>query len=316
MANRLTRIKALLVKAETTKGTDAVPTGASNALLLRNVEMEPLGGQLVDRQLIRSYLGGYQQIQVETLCRITGKFDLMTSGAAGTPPDWGVLLKGAGFSETIVASTSVTYAPVSTAFTSLTGYFLQGSDSGNALRHILLGGYVESLTLSLSGRALPEVDFAIVGVKGTISDQSMPSQTLTTQIPIVPTTTNTPTISLHSYTPALASLAINVRNQIAHPAIVNQDEFIFTERMIDGQAVIKTPLIAEKDYFTIAQNVTMGALNIVHGVGAGKILTLSSSSVQLVQPTYGDLDGVSTLQMALRFVPTATGNDDISIVMT
>ena len=60
--------------------------------------------------------------------------ELAGSGTAGTAPRYGALLQACGLSETIVASTSVTYAPVSSAFSSATIYF-----NNDGIRHILTG---------------------------------------------------------------------------------------------------------------------------------------------------------------------------------
>ncbi|MCK7495178.1 MAG: hypothetical protein MZW92_31855 [Comamonadaceae bacterium] len=43
--------------------------------------------------------------------QLTFDVEIKGSGAAGTAPELGVLLKGCGFGETVVAVTSVTYAP-------------------------------------------------------------------------------------------------------------------------------------------------------------------------------------------------------------
>ena len=49
---------------------------------------------------------------------ITFEVELAGSGSAGTAPAWGPIIRACGFSETISASTSVTYAPVSSSFES------------------------------------------------------------------------------------------------------------------------------------------------------------------------------------------------------
>ena len=53
---KLTRKKTILVKNETSYGSDASPTGGANAILVRDIELTPLESDTVDRELIRSYL--------------------------------------------------------------------------------------------------------------------------------------------------------------------------------------------------------------------------------------------------------------------
>ena len=54
---KVTRKKTIMVKNKTSYGVDASPTGGSNAILVRDIELTPLESDTVDRELIRSYLG-------------------------------------------------------------------------------------------------------------------------------------------------------------------------------------------------------------------------------------------------------------------
>ena len=118
----LNRKRLILAKAETTYGTDSTPAG-TDAVLVRNLDITPLSGDLVSRDLIRPYLGNYDQLIAKTSVAISFEVELAGSGTAGTAPRYGAILKACGMSETIVASTSVTYAPVSSSFSSATIYF-------------------------------------------------------------------------------------------------------------------------------------------------------------------------------------------------
>ena len=130
----LTRKRLLLAKTEDTYGTDSTPTGSANAILVRNLEIVPLQSDIVQRELIRPYLGNYEQLLANTRVQVTFEVELAGSGTAGTAPAYGPVLKACGLAETLVATTSATYAPVSTSFSSVTLYFLQ-----DAIRHIVTG---------------------------------------------------------------------------------------------------------------------------------------------------------------------------------
>jgi len=116
----LSRKRLILAKTETTYGTDPTPTGATNAILVRNLEITPLQADTVTRDLIRPYLGNSDQLLAQTRVEVTFEVELAGSGAAGTAPAYGAVLKACGLSETVVATTSVTYAPVSSSFSSVT----------------------------------------------------------------------------------------------------------------------------------------------------------------------------------------------------
>jgi hypothetical protein len=55
---------------------------------------------------------------------------------------------------------------------------------------------------------------------------------------------------------------------------------------------------------------------MVHGTTAGNIVTIGAPNVQIVSPTYGESDGISTLQMGLSMVPGSGGNDEFTIAVT
>jgi hypothetical protein len=117
----LTRKRLIVAKIESTYGTDPTPTGA-NAILVRNLEITPLEAETVNRDLVRPYLGASDQLLAQTRVSMTFEVEMAGSGTAGTAPAYGPLLKACGLSETVVVSTSVTYAPVSSSFSSVTLY--------------------------------------------------------------------------------------------------------------------------------------------------------------------------------------------------
>src|SRR6478609_9020449 len=89
----------LLAKIQTAAGTDPVPTGAANAILLRNVTATPLSAEFVERALLRPYMGNSGQIATTQYAQIEGEVELAGSGTGGKAPAWGPLLRACGFSE-------------------------------------------------------------------------------------------------------------------------------------------------------------------------------------------------------------------------
>ena len=58
----LARKKIILAKTESTYGTDPTPTGVANAILVRNLNLTPQDADLVNRDLVRPYLGRSEQL--------------------------------------------------------------------------------------------------------------------------------------------------------------------------------------------------------------------------------------------------------------
>lgn len=170
----LTRKRLIQVKKESTYGTDSSPAG-TDALLVRNLEITPIEADIVSRDLIRNYLGNSPQLLANTRVSITFQVELAGSGTAGTAPRYGALLQACGLSETIVASTSVTYAPVSSSFSSATIYF-----NNDGIRHILTGCRG---TFTLNGEVgqIPTIDFTMVGVYNAPTDTAQPTTTYSAQ---------------------------------------------------------------------------------------------------------------------------------------
>lgn len=96
------RKRVILVKPETTYGTDSAPT--TEAILCSNLTLTPLDGSSVSRDFIRPYFGSSGEIRVENFTRVSFDVELAGSGTAGTAPAWGHLLKSCNFSETILGA--------------------------------------------------------------------------------------------------------------------------------------------------------------------------------------------------------------------
>ena len=96
----LFRLRNILAKIESTYGTDPTPTGSANAILCSEMDIEPIAGGTVPRNLIRSYLGNSEQLPTAVYARMTMTVEIAGSGTAGTAAAWGPLLRACGYAET------------------------------------------------------------------------------------------------------------------------------------------------------------------------------------------------------------------------
>src|SRR5574341_592974 len=136
----------ILAKIETTYGTDAVPTPAANALLARNVSIR-VDGNMLTRDFLRSNLSRLSAVVGRKLQELTFETEIKGSGTAGTAPKHGALHRACGMSETIVALTSVTYAPIDSALESITCYFYN-----DGLLYKVTGAYVSKRVVERAGQ--------------------------------------------------------------------------------------------------------------------------------------------------------------------
>ncbi|MEG1971187.1 MAG: phage tail tube protein, partial [Burkholderiaceae bacterium] len=170
---RILRNTAILAKVETTYKTDAVPTGAANALLVSNMSITPLNAQNVNRDLVRGYFGGSDQLVGTSNVQTSFDVELAGSGAAGTAPAWGALLQACGYAEVVTSGQRVEYTPVSTGIKSVTiYYYLDGT------LHKLIGarGTFQLRADMQTGR--PVISFSFTGLDGGIAAAANPAMAL------------------------------------------------------------------------------------------------------------------------------------------
>lgn len=306
----LARKKLILAKVESTYGTDATPNGTSDAILTSELSITPLAGPTVSRNLDRATLGNDLQIQVGTFVQLSFMVEVAGGGAVDTAPPYGPLLEGCGFAETINASTSVEYDPVSSSLDSLTIYFHHDGQ-----KHALTGAR-GSVAISLNPGEIPHYMFTFTGLYNTPTSTADPSVTLTGfQTPVPVNNTNTTTASLHTVDLTLVQCQLDMANEVVYRNVVGNESVELIDRAPSGQIAFEAPAISTKNWFDTAVNSTTGAMTITHGTTAGNIVTITAPAVQIVSPTYGESDGISTIQANLSLVPSS-GNDEIQITTT
>lgn len=307
----LTRKRLILVKKETTYGTDSTPAG-TDALLVRNLDITPIEADVVSRDLIRPYLGNSPQLLANSRVSITFQVELAGSGTAGTAPRFGAVLQACGMSETIVATTSVTYAPVSAAFSSATIYF-----NNDGILHKATGCR-GSFTLNAEVGQIPTIDFTMIGVYNAPTDTAAPAVTYSAQAsPLVFRQGNTSAFQFFSYAGCLQSVSFDMANETVYRELVGcTKEVLITNRAPSGTVMIEAVALATKDYFNIAQTETTGNLTFLHGTTAGNRVTLTASQCDISNPSYSDQDGIQMLNIPYVAVPTTAGNDEISLAFT
>lgn len=306
---QLMRKRTVLAKIEATYGTDPVPTGAVNAIQVKNLTVAPIEANLLSRDLIRPYLGNFQNIVAAAYSKVDFEVELAGSGAAGTVPAYGTLLRACGMSETISAGVSVIYAPISTAFESNTFYI-----NVDGVQHKMLGAR-GSWSLGLSAQAIPTIKFSFTGLYGATADAAVPTVTLTAwQSPLAVNNANTTGLTLHGYGGLVMSdLSVDIANAVTFRSLVGGAEsVVLTDRKPAGSITFEAMTVATKDWWTAAKTAVLGAFSITHGTVAGNKVTIAAPQVQITKPTYQDKDGIVMLQSSLVIVPNA-GNDDLTL---
>jgi hypothetical protein len=295
--------KAVLAKIETVYGTDPVPTGAANAVLAKVLSIDPYVADMQERNVVLPYFGSLGAIPAATKVTVGLEVELAGSGAAGTAPPWGALLRACGLSETVSAGVDVTYALVSATFESVTLYF-----SIDGVQHKVTGCR-GNVSFEFTNEGIPMAKYSFTGIFNAPTDTALPTLTLTAwQKPLPVNKVNT-TFSLHSYAAIMASLSFDLGNEVLHKAYVNTTEDVrITNRKVAGSVSVEAALLATKNWYTTVAAATTGALAMVHGTTAGNKIQIDAPAVQPANPKYDDADGIAMMGMDLIFQSTAANN--------
>ena len=309
----LSRKRLILAETESTYGTDPTPTEASNAILVRNVEVTPLETETVNRELIRPFLGQADQLLAQTRVMVTFEVELAGSGAAGTAPAYGPLLEACRCTETVSAGTSVTYAPNSDAApSSVTIYF-----NNDGVLHKATGCR-GTFSLNCEVGQIPYISFEMTGIYNAPSDVSISGPTYANQAdPLVFKNGNTSSFQVFSYAGALQSLSFEVANEVIYRELVGGTKSIdVVNRAPSGECVVEATTIATHDFFADATGSSTGNLTFQHGSSAGNIVTFTAAQIDLGGPSYTDQDGIQMLTLPYIATPTSAGNNEFSLVFT
>lgn len=299
---------AILAKTETTYGTDAVPTGAANAMQVSNVTFTPLAGMEESRDLVKPFMGHQGVTLTGNYRQIEFDVEMGGAGAAGTAPAYGPLLRACGFAEQITAGTDVQYSPVSDTFDAVSiYYFLDG-------KRWILTGSRGKFTLSLEPQKKPRFHFTLSGLLGTVSDTALPDADYTGFIePPVVSKANT-SFSLDGLAAPMTGLTIDGGQQIEPRLIVNYEAIEHVDRQMTGSVVLDQVLNASKDWEALALAGTRVVLAAQHGTAAGSIVALGAPAVQIGRMSHGASQKVANNTLPLMFIPDQ-GNDELVITV-
>lgn len=321
MPNRLIRNTAILLKQEVTYGTDAVPTGAANALLVSNLSINPFNAQNVDRDNIRPFLGGFEQLVGTRYVTMGFDLELTGAGTVATAPAWGPALLACGFAETLTATIRADYTPVSTGFKSATIYWY---DDG--LLHKATGCR-GNVVFKLGVGQRPVMSFSFTGLYSTPTEASVPSVTLTAwKTPQVIADQNTGDIILGgTHAPAVApvitagtpypsqGIEIDMGNKVDFNALLGGETVDMTQRGVTAKLNFDLDATQEAAAYAAVEANTLTSVGLQHGTVANQKILFWMPSVQRINPTKAEVNGKRLIGFDLRAIPVA-GNDEIRIV--
>ena len=309
---KLHRKRSILAKAESSYGSDPTPTGSANYVQVIDLNIEPIVSDEVSRDLIRPYMGNYEVIPANTRVNVTFDVEMSGSGSAGTAPEYGAILKACGLSETVVSSTSVTYAPVTTPSDSVTLFV-----NYDGIRHKVTGAR-GTFSLNCEVNNIPRISFSLTGIFNAPTDTALPTVTVSNQAsPLIFKNGSTSNFAIFGFAAALQSWNLDFNNEVIYRELVGgTKEVLITDRRPSGTAVIESPALSAHNFFTDYTGTSTGTNTWLHGTVAGNKVTVSCPQTDLGQPTYEESDGITMLSLPFMATPTASANNEFSLVYT
>lgn len=299
------KIEAVEGTAESLAGTDA-----------NFVVMEPkfeADISLFERQNLDVSLSAFASITGTRQASLSFKVELRGSGTAGTAPALGKLLKACGMGETIVAGTSVTYAPISTSIPSVT-IALYRDGVKKQIR-----GARGSVKYSGKDGEPGMLEFTFQGVYDGVSDVSLltGSGIETT----LPPALLSAVFSVQGFAAKIASLSWDLNNTLVMRQDINSASgflsCLLTKRAPKGTIDPEMELVATHDFYGRWIANTTGSLTYKHAGAAGNIITVTAPACQYVKVSEGSRDGLETVGLDFALVRSAsTGNDELSVAFT
>ena len=300
----------LLAKVQSAIDVDPVPTPALNAILARGMMPQVLKADFVERMNIRGYKGNFGKLAVGVHREFEVEVEYASSGAAGTAPKWAPLLLACGNSETLLASTTATYAPVSggepyiTLYCYLDGLFFKMLNcKGTA-------------TYDLTSKGIPVMKFKFMGDYVAVTDTTFPTGIVFTgfQKPLTVGKVNTPTCTLFGYAGVVQSLTFDDANTLTYRDLINFRGAYSPDRKPTGNVTMELPSVAQLDLGELTRLGTEGVLQVIHGTVAGNIMEMNMPKIQITsEPTITNDNEIAMVQFGFSINPN-TGNDERILV--
>lgn len=307
------RRKTILSKIEATYAVDSVPTAAADAVLAFDVKISPMKGQAAERDLgsATPWFSAAQQFPTDLYAELSFEVDLIGHATRGTAPGWHNLMRACGFGAVVTVGTSVVYNPVSTGFVSLTHYFhLDG------IMHRLRGSR-GTVSLAFSEHNLPRLRFRFIGFFEVATDVALPAPVYTPyQAPLPVNVSNTTTFTVNGVALPMESFTLDAGNDLVYRELVNFQQVLITDRRPSAEARVQAQLMATFNPFLLARDQTGFALNLVHGAGSGRIVTVAAPSLRMQAPEdYGESDKIAMLSLRMTPLPVV-GSDEFTLTLT
>jgi hypothetical protein len=293
---RLTQRRVILVKTETERGTDAIPTAATDALVVNTSAVMKPTGEEIARDTVRQIWSSQGHVVHKVHNTIDIEVELMGSGTAGVAPSFGPLLTACAMSEDVTTDTSVAYASATQTPAQQKTCTIYWYEDGAMHKMV---GCVATMSLSAPS-GIGKISFSVTGEYVPPTDTSLPDPILSDITPPIVAGIG---LTIGSYTPVLTALSVDLGNKIAMRNDINDDDangiagFLINGREVTGSLDPEADAFSEFNPWADWKAGTTAAISATIGSTAGNICSISLPNVQYRAPSYSDREGVRTYDL-------------------
>lgn len=307
--------KSVLFKVEATEGTDAVPTGAANAI--RTIDYTPtfMDAENKVRNIDKGYLGANPSFLYAFKRGASFGVEMSGAGTATGIPAWMLLNRMCGFGAGAPGASSVVQAGASTS-ASFTHWaaFLDEQNAANSFLMKAVGGRA-SMGFNITDDDFPKFTYNYLGFPPALlaEEGAFPASVISNQqTPVLASTENT-TITLDGYALGVRSINLSSNAQLELRSLINPKDYIaYVNDSWSGTIVAEVPTLAQHNYFGLIRPGTMMPGQIVHGTVAGNIVQIDMPQIQVTgNVALSAEQGKLMMSMPVTLIPNA-GNDEIT----
>jgi len=325
---RYTMNDVIQVQKEVTYGVDPGTWLATHAMLVSNVQCNPLVSQNVPRDLLRNYFGASEHLVGSVYKTISFDVEFQHSGTAGTAAAWDVLLQMCNCAAGAVLATPARVEHSLNAASDQASGTIRYFDDG-AL-HLLLGAKGDvTFEFPVGGR--PIFKFSFTGLDGDDTAVATPATDYTAfKSPLLFSDVNTGALTLGcTYaTGALSAgteyvsggLTFNLGNKVEFIDLLGTastpgQRVEITGRESTGKLSLELTAANVATFMDTVRANTTQSLGIVHGVTAGFKLLMFLPKIQLLNPALGEVSGRRMNDFDFRALTSSTsGLDEFKLV--
>ncbi len=308
--------KLVLLKTETTYGTDPTPTSLSDFVEARNVSIEAINATAVDRKIEQPFLGNSGNLMANPSSKISFDIALAPSGTVGRAPKWAAMLLACGFAQTS-SSSSVVFNLVSSGFASATVYFWLDQQ----LRKII--GLRGTVSFTAEANGIPLLKFSGTGLYVPVVESApiLPNAAARAewqQEELVSSSNTSATLQVNNGSATAVSLktcTADVANQLNLVHYVGYREVVLQDRKPVSNLQMVAPDLGSFNPQDIMLKGDTVAVTLNHGSTAGKKASLALLG-RINKCAVIDLDGQVGWDIGLDLVPTSVGNDELTLTLS